>query len=246
MATEKNVLNQYPIMSWPFPRILVAFLIERTISYADLVFPSVVQIAAQGPVILSMPYMRTDLARNKAAMELLRGDFTHLLMLDIDHVHPADIVQRLARWVVSDPKQFQIVGGLNFRRSEPYDPCAYKMGEDNTMWAIEWDKDTTLMEVDRLGTGSILIAREVFETIPPPWFTNDYSQAWRDAWPGEDIGFSKLCNKAGIKMWVDCTVTSPHIAPAIIDNRNWEAWKAKNPDMLVKGEQIMTEVRYAS
>jgi len=244
MATEKNVLNQYPIMSWPFPRILVAFLLERTIAYADLVFPSVVQIAAQGPVILNMPYQRTDLARNKAAIELLKSDFTHLLMLDIDHVHPPDIIQRLARWVLSDPKQFQVVGGLNFRRSEPYDPCAYKKGDDGTMWTIEWNEDTTLMEVDRLGTGSILIAREVFETIPPPWFTNDYSQAWRDAWPGEDIGFSKLCNQAGIKLWVDCTVTSPHITPALIDNHNWEHWRERNPDKLQRGEQTMIEVRH--
>jgi len=114
------------------------------------------------------------------------------------------------------------------------------------MWTIEWDKDTTLMEVDRLGTGSILIAQEVFETIPPPWFTNDYSQAWRDAWPGEDIGFSKLCNQAGIKLWVDVTVTSPHITPALIDNQNWERWKERNPDKLQRGEQTMIEVRHDS
>lgn len=243
MVEQKSVIDTYPIMNWPFPRILVAFLLERSISYADLVFPSVVQIAAQGPVILNMPYMRTDLARNKAAMELLKTDFTHLLMLDIDHIHPTNIIQKLARWVVSDPKQFQVVGGLNFRRSEPHDPCAYKMGDDNTMWTIEWEKDTALMEVDRLGTGSILIAREVFETIPPPWFTNDYSQAWRDAWPGEDIGFSKLCNQYGIKLWVDCQTTSPHITPAVVDANSWEMWKAKHPDELLRGEQTMSEIK---
>ncbi len=243
MTEKKNVLEQYPIMNWAFPRILVAFLLERSISYADLVFPSIVQIAAQGPVILNMPYMRTDLARNKAAIEFLKTDFTHLLMLDIDHVHPHDIIQRLARWVVADPKQFQVVGGLNFRRSEPHDPCAYKKGDDDSMWTIEWDEKTTLMEVDRIGTGSILIAREVFEKIPPPWFTNDYSQAWRDAWPGEDIGFSKLCNQHDVKIWVDCTTTSPHITPAIVDAASWERWKTNNPDALQKGEQNMVEYR---
>ena len=193
MVEKKNVLEQYPIMSWAFPRILVAFLLERTISYADLVFPACMQIAAQGPVVLNMPYQRTDLARNRASMELLKSDFTHLLMLDIDHVHPHDIIQRLAKWVVADPKKYQVVGGLNFRRSEPYDPCAYKIGDDGSMYTIAWEKDDEIVEVDRLGTGSILIAREVLETIPPPWFVNDYSQGWRDAWPGEDIGFNKLC-----------------------------------------------------
>lgn len=232
MVEKKNVLEQYPIMNWAFPRILVAFLLERSISYADLVFPSIVQIAAQGPVILNMPYQRTDLARNRASMELLKTDFTHLLMLDIDHVHPTDIIQRLARWVLKDPKKYQVVGGLNFRRSEPYDPCAYRIGDDGSMYTIAWEKDDEIMEVDRLGTGSILIAREVFETIPPPWFWNDYSQSWRDAWPGEDIGFNKKCVENGIKMWVDLTVTSPHITPAIIDGTSWQKWAAGHQDMI--------------
>jgi len=232
MVEKKNVLEQYPIMSWAFPRILVAFLLERTISYADLVFPACMQIAAQGPVVLNTPYQRTDLARNRASMELLKSDFTHLLMLDIDHVHPHDIIQRLAKWVLKDPKKYQVVGGLNFRRSEPYDPCAYKTGADGSMYTIAWEKDDEIVEVDRLGTGSILIAREVFETIPPPWFWNDYSQSWRDAWPGEDIGFNKLCVQHGIKMWVDVTVTSPHITPAIIDGATWQKWTANNQDLM--------------
>jgi len=237
MVEKKNVLEQYPIMSWAFPRILVAFLLERTISYADLVFPACMQIAAQGPVVLNMPYQRTDLARNRASMELLKTDFTHLLMLDIDHVHPTDIIQRLARWVLKDPKKYQVVGGLNFRRSEPYDPCAYKTGADGSMYTITWEKDDEIMEVDRLGTGSILIAREVFETIPPPWFWNDYSQSWRDAWPGEDIGFNKKCVENGIKMWVDLTVTSPHITPAIIDGSTWQVWRDKHPEMMISEDE---------
>ena len=93
------------------------------------------------------------------------------------------------------------------------------------------------MKVDRLGTGSILIAREVFETIPPPWFVNDYSQGWRDAWPGEDIGFNKLCKEHGIKLWVDVTVTSPHITPAIIDGGTWETWKNNHPEAMVSEEE---------
>lgn len=244
MEDKRNVLTQLPIMNWQYPRILVAFLLERAISYADLVVPAMLQIAAQGPVILNMPYMRTDLARNKAAIELLNSDFTHLLMLDIDHIHPYDIIQRLARWVIEDPKRYQVVGGLNFRRSEPFDPCAYVAGQDNKMYAIEWDKDSTLIKVDRMGTGSILIAREVFETIPPAWFTNDYSQAWRDSWPGEDIGFSKLCQKYGIDMWVDTTTTSPHLTPTAIAEPAWRKYISTHEDELDHETKTITEVRH--
>jgi len=198
----KNEISTLPIMNWSFPRVLVYFLLERTISYADLVFPSMMQIAAQGPVILNMPYQRTDLARNKGAIELLKTDFTHLLMLDIDHVHPSDVVQRLSRWVALDPKKFQVVGGLNFRRSEPHDPCAYIMDDDQNAFAIEWDEKSQLVEVDRMGTGSIMIAREVFEQIEPPWFFNNYDKVFEDKWPGEDIGFSDKVKAAGIKCGV--------------------------------------------
>jgi len=200
-----------------------------------------VQIAAQGPVMLNMPYQRTDLARNKAAQELLKTDFTHLLMLDIDHVHPADIVQRLARWAKLDPKKFQIVGGLNFRRSEPHDPCAYILDDNDNAYAVEWDEKSTLVEVDRMGTGSILIAREVFEQVEPPWFFNDYSKVWEDKWPGEDIGFSYKVKAAGFKMWCDTTTTSPHITPALVDANSWRKWVAKNPDVFPRSNMTFTE-----
>jgi hypothetical protein len=188
-----------------------------------------------------MPYQRTDLARNKGAIELLKTDFTHLLMLDIDHVHPSDVVQRLSRWVALDPKKFQVVGGLNFRRSEPHDPCAYIMDDDQNAFAIEWDEKSQLVEVDRMGTGSIMIAREVFEQIEPPWFFNNYDKVFEDKWPGEDIGFSDKVKAAGIKMWCDTTCTSPHITNALVDASSWAKWREKNPDVFPKSVMTFKE-----
>ena len=243
MDNKYEVLKTMPIASWPFPRVMVCWLLERTISYADIVIPSMMDIMAQGPLVLQMPYTRTDVARNKAGIELLKSNFTHLLMLDIDHKHPMDIIQRLSKWVIDDPKKYQVVGGLNFRRSEPHDPCAYKMDGDGRMYAIEWDENSKLIEVDRLGTGSILISREVFEKLELPWFYNIYDKVWDDAWPGEDIGFSRKCKDAGISMWCDVTVTSPHITPAGIDEKSWRKWLEKHPDVLSKQTLNLNEVR---
>ena len=67
-----------------------------------------------------------------------------------------------------------------------------------------------------------MIAREVFELIPPPWFYNDYSYVWKDTWPGEDIGFSKLCEKHEVKMYVDPTLSSPHMADAMITEETYK------------------------
>ena len=224
-----NLLNTLPIASWQWPRVMLVVLKERAISYADEVFDNLWQIAAMGVQPLFINYSRTDLARNKIAQNLLASDFTHVIMLDIDHKHPIDIVQRLARWFLvdaladeKDKKNVQIVGGLNFRRSSPHDPCCHLMGTDGQVYApAQWQQG--LMQVDAIGTGSIMIAREVFETIQPPWFFNTYDRAWADVWPGEDMGFSRKCREYGVKMHIDTTTTSPHIAARLIGEPDFRA-----------------------
>lgn len=224
-------LSTLPIASWIYPRILVGIPVERAISNASLVFHRFLEIAAQGPALLKQDYTRTDLARNRFAMKLLESNYTHLLMLDVDHVHPADIVQSLARWPLMNP-EIKIVGGLNFRRSEPYEPCAFiddpETGSVNAL--ASWSPG--LAEVDYLGTGSILIAREVFEAIEPPWFYNIYNipANWADEWPGEDIGFAEKARKAGFKMYVDTTTTSPHVSDRLIGEKTFRAYLQQHPE----------------
>jgi hypothetical protein len=201
-------------IAWPRP--VVAIPMERTISYADKVFWPFLAIAQQGWPFIRFNYGRTDLVRNKYAQHLLASHFTHLVMLDVDHIHPDDIVQRLMSNFVENP-DLKVVGGLNFRRGEPFEPCAFVRGDDGTYYSIaDWERGS-LMKVDAVGTGSIAIAREVFEMMEPPWFWNDYSRAMDDAWPGEDMGFSANCQKLGIEMYVDTRITSPHLIDAVVD-----------------------------
>ena len=224
-------LRTFPIASWEYPRILIGVPLERTISHASLVFHRFIEIAAQVAVFLKQDYTRTDLARNRFATKLLESDYTHLLMLDLDHVHPADIVQRLARWVLMNP-EIEVVGGLNFRRSEPYEPCCFFLDREHGTVNAPADWGKGLMKVDYIGTGSILIAREVFEKIEPPWFYNVYGieANWADEWPGEDIGFSEKCQKAGVNMYVDTTTTSPHISERLIAEQTFRAYLEQHPE----------------
>ena len=231
-------LSTLPISSWAYPRILLGIPLERTIAHASLVFHRFMEIAAQGVAFVKQDYTRTDLARNRFAEKLLESNYTHLLMLDLDHVHPADIVQRLARFPMMNPA-VQIVGGLNFRRSEPYEPCAFIRNADGSLGApAEWSPG--LMEVDYLGTGSILIAREVFEAIEPPWFYNIYEHEgkWEDQWPGEDIGFNEKVKAAGIKMFLDTTTTSPHVTDRLIGEKTFRNYLAQHPEKYRKIEDF--------
>ena len=221
MTVEETnrVLEILPIAAWPFPKVLLGVLLERSVSYADSVFHGFMHLAAQGVPFVKLPYARTDVARNKMATALLQSEYTHLLMLDVDHYHPTNIVQMLSRWVMTNPEH-KVVGGLNFKRSYPHEPCCFMFTENGIYSPAEWDKG--LIKVDAIGTGSILISREVFETIEPPWFYNIYDDAWRDEWPGEDMGFSKKCRDAGIDMWVDTTCTSPHVTERLIDQDDFK------------------------
>lgn len=232
----RKTLETLPISAWEWPRI-VAFVPQfPALPHADDVFYGFWAIAQQGLPIMQISYGRTDLVRNRAAMLLLQSDFTHVLMLDADHQHPPHVTQLLARWVLDDPTRL-VVGGLNFRRGEPYDPCAYLRGEDGLLYPpSEWQRG--LVEVDAIGTGSLLIAREAFERIEPPWFFNDYSMVMEDRWPGEDIGFSKKCNEAGIKLWVDTTTTSPHMIDAVVDESSYRDYLADHQHVEVPVEQF--------
>ena len=207
----------------PTIRVLCGVPMERTIG--QLPFFGFVSIAAQGWPFAKLEYTRNDIARCTFAQFLVDSEFTHLLMLDSDHVHPVDIVPRLARWFRAYPEQIQVIGGLNFRRGKPYDPCAFvDPGDGSYRRMASWHPGA--VEVDALGSGSIMIAKPVFEQLPKPWFAYAYEDL--TGWPGTDMWFSKLCHNAGIALWCDTTTTSPHVGDKLIDGQDYRKWLIEN------------------
>ena len=234
----------------PNVRIAIAIPMERTIMQ-DAFF-SFARIFQQGWPMARLPYTRNDIAREKFG-QFVRDEkmpdgvtpkYTHILMLDSDHAHPEDIVQRLARWVFLYPSTVKVVGGLNFRRGEPYDPCAFVDPGDGTFHRLaHWGRG--ILEVDALGTGSMLIAREVFETLEEPWFNYEYPKG--DFTPGTDMSFSRKCKEAGIALWVDGTTTSPHLGINEIGPAEYHEYvtRARGQTVLVSPEDaaLLAEVK---
>jgi len=213
----------------PLVRVVVAVPMERTIQQEA--FFGFVRLFRQGWSMAQLPYCRNDIAREWFG-RFLRDQknedgtpkYTHILMLDSDHVHPEDIVQRLARWVWLYPNTVKVVGGLNFRRGEPYDPCAFiNPGDSKFHRLADWGRG--LLEVEALGTGSMLIAREVFETLEEPWFNYEYPGG--DFTPGTDMSFSAKCREAGIRLWVDGSTTSPHLGVKEIGQDEYREYVAR-------------------
>lgn len=171
---------------------------------------------------------RTDVNRNKVGHWMLLPEqrrYTHVAMLDADHLHQADIVERMARWVMQDRDRL-VIGTLNFRRSPPYDPCLFK-SNGNGGFVPMYDWQPGLVETPLMGHGAILISRKVFEQIDPPWWFYPYGAAADAHYPAEDTGFCHRMRTAGITMYCDTTITSPHlytVGATAGTHREYRAW----------------------
>jgi len=226
-----TILKDKPPNQWEWPRICGFVPIERAISFSSLVFGPFIGIMKYTDFI-SGDYAEVTMAINKAVHGFLEvGKHTHFLILDIDHVQPLDIVQRLARWVLLDEK-VKIVGGVNHRRCPPFDPCVYRKLEEYKVETIAIDvletaaNNKELVEVDSMGAGCLMIAREVFEAIEPPWWEWDYKRYDRGNCRSPDAYFCEKAKKAGFKVYADPSTCSPHISPkyGLIDMNTFKAY----------------------
>jgi len=228
----------------PYPRVLVGMPRERTMPNCGHV--SMLRIAQRGYPIIDLPYSRTDVARNKFAEHLLDSDFTHLLMLDCDHDHPDDIVTRLARWVADDPCKLVVAGKVR-RRGAPYELLMFLPDGDGAYYSPANLPPGLIKVVNEHGAGyvatsAILIAREVFETIPWPWFKYEYPEPGQ--YPTEDIWFSRQCGEYGIDIWMDTTFISPHMTEEYVTDDTYDEYVKRHPDVVQAIKE--TEVTHGS
>mgnify|MGYP002361004436 CR=1 FL=1 len=216
-------------------RIAVAVPLERSIR--DVAFLSLVPILSKGWGYLGGNYGRTDMARNHIAEELLSSDYTHVLMMDSDHIHPEDLVERLARWVMADPSK-KVIAGLNFRRSAPYDPCVYMDTEDGLAAPLNWPNGLGM--ADAVGFGCVLIEKSVFQKLNRPYFAYTYTDEGGSQ--SEDIYFSLQCRKMGIEIWCDTTTTSPHLTDRLIAEKDFRYYVEKHPEEVILPKDTPSQI----
>lgn len=132
----------------------------------------------------ALPALRAQLA-DKA----LEWGADAILWIDADQTFPEDALDRLLSH--AEP----IAGANIVRRHEPHDMTAVKGGKVIETTA-EKAAGNVLEEVDSLGIGFVLIAREVFERTPKPWF-------WPQEQMGEDRWFFMRARKAGFRVMCD-------------------------------------------
>jgi hypothetical protein len=188
---------------------------EKAMPHAPSVFPAFWRIAQQGYDLIELNNNAVEVVRNYAGLQLISTEkYSHIIMLDGDHIHPTNIADAFKFAIEPDPDERLVVAGLNFRRTEDYFPCVFREDEDVILrpFAIEELPQRAIMKTDYVGTGSICIDRRVFEYLRPPWFIKEYDNFFtHSAITGEDLLFCKMCKEAGIGVYLMTSLTSPHL-----------------------------------
>lgn len=212
-----------------------AVLLDKNVAWecVDPLLDVAAQAARNGYVRIAVPHTRTDTARNKIAQVFVdqttaREDV--LVMLDNDHAHPADIIERLAR------RPEGVASALAFRRSLPHDPLFYIRDDAGRLrQPAEWEPGTTYI-CNAVATGAIAIKRWVFDELTAagyswPWFRYEYPEGVAFH-PSEDLYFAGLCEKAGIRQVCDTGLVIPHMTTAFVDQSTWAAVCAHDPTIV--------------
>jgi hypothetical protein len=220
------------------PAVYWATLFERATPWQ--VTDAMLNVAARAGQLgfprITVPYTATDNARNhitQTFQQVSRHPDDVLIMLDGDHRHPPEILERLAAHSEG------VVGALAFRRSPPYDPLFFVRAPDGRLrQPAEWQQGTTYV-CDAVGTGAIAIKRCVFDRLQKaghawPWFRYEYPASKRR--PSEDMYFARICEETGIHHHCDTGVVIPHLRVGFVDEETWVAHSAAHPELVAAEE----------
>lgn len=224
-------------------KALWAVLVERNVNSHTVMSLLDVSIHARqaGVLRINTHYRRVDDARNMITSMFYQhfkdgtDDDAVVVMLDNDHIYPADIVPNL---VSRCDAEHEVVGALAFRRSKPHDPCFYMLDDNGHARDIPLGFDGSLVKCDIVGTGAIAIRRSALRKLQAagfdwPWFRFIYQPGIQNRIQRtEDWNFGLECKRAGISHWCDTSIMIPHITDDMVVADHWFReieWGAKNP-----------------
>jgi len=217
----------------PPPQVYWAVLVERVIHNHALTGLLDVAMAAGalGYLRIGTLYSRTDAVRNlivRMFRQLSRNPDDTIVMLDCDHVHPPDIVERLAA------RKEGVVAALAFRRGPNFEPMFFIRHEDGRLLKPA-TFERKVYECDAVGHAAIAIKRWVFDEIQEK---QDANYFWRytytdtDWSSSEDMHFCKLCEDSGIKVHCDCSLETPHLRMEHVDSSVWFKHRGAHPELM--------------
>ena len=162
------------------------------------------------------------MARNQLVHEFLKSDCTELLFIDSDVIATADDVLRL----MAQSGDKDITAGAYPRRSKDKNFFADLYFDENQ----DLEFDGSLMRLERVGTGFMLIQRHVLETMVvahPEWFYDFKGESICSVFDfeikdghylGEDYLFCDRAAEHGFKIYADVDISLPHVGTDTFEN----------------------------
>lgn len=181
----------------------------------------------------------------------MRGDW--LLFIDDDMVwQPDDVAQLVA---TRNELDLDILGGLCFRRTEPFHPTLYVREQPTSgAWNFLEDWQSDVVEVDATGLAFCLIHKRVFERMVqlyedrPGWEMPSYEERMAKEPPnifrwegkvGEDLRFCAEAKQAGCRVYVDTRIKIGHVGEVTITERDFlRSIATRDPGMEETRRQI--------
>ncbi len=156
--------------------------------------------------------------RNLLVDRALKQRCTHILFIDDDQMFPEDAIHQLAK------HDLPIVAANIVRKESNPRTNSRRIGENLPCWTLP--DSTGVEEVEFVGTGMMLIKREVFEAMKEPFFFYDIENN-----VGEDVGFCRKARELGFTIHVDHDLSKQvkHVGHFYWGHEHTNAWQeAKN------------------
>ncbi len=152
--------------------------------------------------------MPVDSNRNFVFKKVLETpDIEYILMLDADISPPKNILEMIKH------NEKIISGMIMIMKKGIPQPCAMKLVENTLTPVILSDfqkRADSLIEVDGIGTGCLMVHRSVIEQIQPPWFKFEYD-SYGIMSVGEDYHFSLKARANNFRIFVDSSMPCGHL-----------------------------------
>lgn len=145
-------------------------------------------------------------ARNAAIREARRQNLRYLFFLDSDVIPQPKTLADLVTVAENNP-EFDVFSGVYCSKKEPKGcPWIWRRWLDGITW--DWTLGDQITDAIGIPMGCCLLRLSLFDRLPEPWFkTVQEFQAAENCIirydETEDIHFCRLCEKAGIRIWVD-------------------------------------------
>lgn len=151
----------------PGPNVLICIASVSDVSYEwACTFADLWAVRPPGTSRARLGSYVVDIARDHGALAALENNFKWIFFLDSDVIVPPGTLQRLLSY------NLPIVSGYYSRRHNPLYPLLLRANPNGQpgFGLVTGFQPGSLVEVDAVPSGCLLVSTEVFKKVPRPWF----------------------------------------------------------------------------